>query len=81
MITGVCSVATILSLQIAALLLSSASFGILILSLRSIELTVEEDDGKLLIFAEEDDIASHVTVGDAIFCVLVAFNSTSSSLP
>ena len=62
------------SLQIAALLLSCASFGILILSVKSIERTVQESD-KLLLLAKEEDISWEITAADGIFSVLVAFNS------
>jgi hypothetical protein len=62
------------SLQIAALLLSCASFGILILSLKSIERTVQESE-KLFLLAKEEDISWEITAADGIFSALVAFNS------
>ena len=61
------------SLQIAALLLSCASFGILILSLKSIKTTVHEDES-LIELAMEEEISWRVTAGDGIFSVLVFFN-------
>ena len=64
------------SLQIAALLLSCASFGILILSLKSIESTVHESD-KLLLIARDNEISWEITAADGIFSLLVAFNSKS----
>ena len=62
------------SLQIAALLLSCASFGILILGVKSIETTVQESE-KLLLLAKEEEISWEITAADGIFSVLVAFNS------
>ena len=62
------------SLQIAALLLSCASFGILILGVKSIERTVQESE-KLLLLAKEEDISWEITAADGIFSALVAFNS------
>ena len=56
------------------MLLSCASFGILILSVKSIETTVQESE-KLLLLAKEEEISWEITAADGIFSVLVAFNS------
>ena len=62
------------SLQTAALLLSCASFGILILGLKSIERTVQESE-KLLLLAEKKEISWEITAADGIFSAHIAFNS------